>query len=584
MVHLVPFLGMAGAAVASLSQLATNGHSTWGTLPSPNLPQFLTDGTSDLEPPWGNVDPAGPPPTTGVTRHYNFTITRGFKFPDGFNKSVILVNDQFPGPLIEANWGDIISVAVTNNIDSQDEGVTLHWHGLTQRNTPWNDGVPGVSQCPIAPRGASSFTYIFQADQYGTGWYHSHFSAQYDDGLYGPMVIHGPLQSEITYDHDLGPVMISDYYRIGYSELLELSFSDPPRTVRADDNLINGKGVYDCNATEVDDQCLAGAGRARFQFQSGKLHRLRLINTGSLANQKFSIDGHELTVIANDYVPLKPYTTRVVTLGPGQRTDIIVNATGSPTDVAWMRSDMDMACSENSTTTATHTALAAIYYESANTTLLPRTNGTTWESNNYRNDPLDLTVPYYPLIPPEPETTQTVTITVSYNATTFAMFMDGSSFQADYSEPALLSINEGNLSLPISRNIYNFGSNSTVRLILNNTDSTPHPMHLHGHNFWVLAEGIGAWNGSITNPENPLRRDTHILQPGTVDAPSYLVLQWTQDNPGVWPLHCHMALHARAGMVMLVLERPDDFAAEFLSVPLATAETCRDWDVFRREV
>ncbi|KAJ5722107.1 multicopper oxidase [Penicillium malachiteum] len=503
--------------------------------------------------PWGRADPAGDPPNTGVTRHYNFSITRGFKSPDGFNKSVILVNDQFPGPAIEANWGDMIEVTVVNNIDSHDEGVTLHWHGMTQKKTPWYDGVPGVSQCPIAPRGGR-FTYTFQADQYGTGWYHSHYSAQYDDGLYGPMIIYGPVQPEVKYDYDLGPIMISDYYHISYYKALELSFSKPPQALNVDNNLINGKGAYDCNSSMPHAGCQSGAGYAKFQFHSGKRYRLRLLNTGSLANQKFSIDNHEMTVIANDYVPIKPYRTKTVTLGAGQRTDIIVHATGSPTDIVWMRSDIDMVCLE--TTATINTALAAIYYESANTTAIPRTKGTAWESNNCRNDPLNQTVPYYPLTPAQPDTVQTIEITVGYNATGFVvMFMDNSSFRADYNDPILLDAKEGNFSFPRERNVYDFGSNSTVRLILNNTYATVHPMHLHGHNFWVLAEGVGTWDGKITNPSNPLRRDTHNLQPGTADEPSYVVLEWKQDNPGIWPFHCHMSIHSSAGMFILAMVR-----------------------------
>lgn len=31
--------------------------------------------------------------------------------------------------------------------------------------------------------------------------------------------------------------------------------------------------------------------------------------------QRFSIDGHNMTVIANDFVPVVPYITNVVTLG-----------------------------------------------------------------------------------------------------------------------------------------------------------------------------------------------------------------------------------------------------------------------------
>ena len=89
--------------------------------------------------------------------------------------------------MIEANWGDTIQVAVTNNIDN--EGTSLHWHGILQKGTPWYDGVPSVQQCPIAP--GKTFTYTFNAETYGTTWYHSHYSAQYADGLLGPLIIYG---------------------------------------------------------------------------------------------------------------------------------------------------------------------------------------------------------------------------------------------------------------------------------------------------------------------------------------------------------------------------------------------------------
>jgi len=54
---------------------------------------------------------------------------------------------------------------------------------------------------------------------------------------------------------------------------------------------------------------------AQFKFQKGKAHRLRLVNTGAAGQQFFSIDEHEMTIIANDYVPIEPYTTQVVFLG-----------------------------------------------------------------------------------------------------------------------------------------------------------------------------------------------------------------------------------------------------------------------------
>ena len=94
------------------------------------------------------------------------------------------------------------------------------------------------------------------------------------------------------------------------------------------------------------------------------------------------------------------------------------------------------------------------------------------------------------------------------------------------------------------------GTATSIRVVLRNFFAGPHSMHLHGHSPWILAEGRGEWDGVITNPENPQRRDTQLLQPGTPEEPSYLVLQWDADNPGVWPFHCHVVLHVSAGLLV----------------------------------
>merc|ERR1712000_46497 len=60
--------------------------------------------------------------------------------------------------------------------------------GILQRGTPQMDGVPGVTQYPIAP--GSNFTYRFKLDnEYGFYWYHSHFRAYYNDAIRGPITI-----------------------------------------------------------------------------------------------------------------------------------------------------------------------------------------------------------------------------------------------------------------------------------------------------------------------------------------------------------------------------------------------------------
>ena len=226
-------------------------------------------------------------------------------------------------PAIEANWGDTIQVTVNNAITNPEEGTTLHWHGFLQQQSEWMDGVPAVSMCPIPP--GSSYTYSFKATPYGTTWYHSHYSSQYADGAWGPIIIYGP--SNVDYDIDLGPVTLNDYYhRQEFDILQDVMGTDLTKVrVASDNNLINGKMNFQCpdsSSNSTTGPCVNNAGLAKFNFQSGKKHRLRLINTGVAGIQKFSIDNHNMTVFANDFIPLEPYTANVVTLGVSKHSHL----------------------------------------------------------------------------------------------------------------------------------------------------------------------------------------------------------------------------------------------------------------------
>ncbi|CAK7228581.1 hypothetical protein SBRCBS47491_006953 [Sporothrix bragantina] len=353
--------GLLPVVTSTLTQVQTNGNSVLGTAAAPYLPKFLTNNPLPLGFPWGSLTANGTDaytthPTTGVIRSYDFTISRGTLAPDGYEKSMILINGGFPGPTIEANWGDTIQVTVHNNITGPEEGTAMHWHGFLQQGTPWEDGVPAVTQCPIAP--GASFTYQFQASLYGTAWYHSHYSAQYGDGIVGPIVIHGP--NQYPYDIDIGPVLLSDYYHPDYLTILErmLAPHGNPQVV-SDNNLIQGKNRFDCTTKDAGDPtpCESDAPLASFYFERNKVHRLRLVNTGSEGVQHFSIDDHMLKVIAYDFVPIVAYDTKVVTLGVGQRADVLVTANVTNGTSFWMRSNM-ATCS----TAKQPYAEAVIYY------------------------------------------------------------------------------------------------------------------------------------------------------------------------------------------------------------------------------
>ncbi len=65
------------------------------------------------------------------------------------------------------------------------------------------------------------------------------------------------------------------------------------------------------------------------------------------------------------------------------------------------------------------------------------------------------------------------------------------------------------------------------------TPAARHPMHLHGHSFYVLHEGPGAWdNTTIVNASNPQRRDVQQVR-----ANGHVVLQFDANNPGTLSSH-----------------------------------------------
>ncbi|KAM0694950.1 hypothetical protein Q7P36_005306 [Cladosporium allicinum] len=576
---------------ATLTNADQVGNSTWGTLCQPTFPKWLDhdDGSKYSGAPWGDKTTKNSDatvrddvPNTGDTRYYDFNITRDQISTDGVLRDVILINGQFPGPIIEANWGDWIEVTVHNNIEHPFEGTAVHWHGLLQRDTQWYDGVPAVGQCPIAPM--HSFTYKFQAELFGSSWYHAHYSAQYTGGIVGPIQVYGPTQME--YDIDIGPVMLSDWFHVPYFSIVadavgtDLSVIPPT----SDNILINGRAKHDCSIRTYDDSsqwiasnlesnitwtCVDNAPLSKFKFESGKTHRLRISNIGADGIMKFSIDGHMLTVISIDFVPVVPKEAGVVTLGVGQRTDVLVTANNHTESAYWMRTSAPggEACGGSSAPES----LAAIYYDDADTSILP-TTASAYNETECVNDPLEDTIPEYSITPSANPFVEDLELSLVMNATgNYEWQINNQTFRANFNEPILFKAAEGNVSYPLQPQwaVHNYDKNNSV--VLNVTNKTPfaHPFHLHGHNMYILDEGTGTWDGSIRNAQNPARRDIQTIRAG-----GFAAMQFEADNPGVWPFHCHVAWHLSGGLAMNVVSRPDDIP----QIPNVMPETCVDWD------
>lgn len=52
--------------------------------------------------------------------------------------------------------------------------------------------------------------YEYNVTQFGTSWYHAHYSSQYGDGTVGTMIFDGPATA--NYDEDLGVYPINEWY------------------------------------------------------------------------------------------------------------------------------------------------------------------------------------------------------------------------------------------------------------------------------------------------------------------------------------------------------------------------------------
>lgn len=266
-----------------------------------------------------------------------------------------------------------------------------------------------------------------------------------------------------------------------------------------------------------------------------------------------------MTVIATDYVPTVPYTTDAITIGIGQRTDVLITAGGQSDSAYWMRSEvLDAATCGGLAPPGTNNipVLAAVYYEKADTSLDP----TSTSSNNRPscdNDPLEMTQAEYAQTPSELPFYQNLVLELAANETgSYEWLINGQTFRADFNTPLLYEAAGGVYDFPGNPewNVYNFAQNTSVILNITNTTPFPHPIHMHGHNFYVLSVGgIGtAWDGTVTNPSNPMRRDVQIMP-----ALGYIAIQFEADNPGIWPLHCHVAWHLSGGWYINIMSQPD---------------------------
>jgi FtsP/CotA-like multicopper oxidase with cupredoxin domain len=508
-----------------------------------------------------------------------------------------VINNQYPAPLIEAYQGDTLVITVNNHLDIPQ---AIHWHGMRQNGTNWADGVPGISQCGIPP--GSSFTYRFKLDtEVGTYWYHSHYSNTMADGITGGLIVYANNQPyRRGRDYDAERVLYLNDWMNDDSEIIAQGLLDLSKGYRGsaippdpDAVLINGLGQSDCDVAQLGVKCISQKPYV-MKANYGNKVRLRLINMGSHAVLRFSIDNHELQLIEIDDTSIQAINVHEVTLAPGQRASVIVRLNrGNIGSAFWMRATTASGCMNPLHVITTK---AILWYSSF--------FGTLWSSGIPNTQPWgDLAdAAYAPcrdtdeehtVIPMEKEDSPATAIQAGMMDSSFGRFVhpDGTPFIGfGYNEvsfinyinnPLLSQVEKGSQLNPkhVASLTFNSPSNKhAIDFIVNNLDPVglTHPFHLHGRPFHIIHRGKGKLTpdmiSSLTlNTANPPRRDTL-----TIGGGEHVLLRIITDTPGVWPIHCHIGWHLATGKLGVFVIRPDVVAT--FTQPAEWSNLCNGLD------
>ena len=90
-------------------------------------------------------------------------------------------------------------------------------------------------------------------------------------------------------------------------------------------------------------------------------------------------------------------------------------------------------------------------------------------------------------------------------------------------------------------NVLDLKFGDVVDLVVYNTDTGVHPLHLHGQSFWVMAQG--AQNSGPFDPATMPLVATEARDVAAVQAGSYLVIRFQASHPTLWFFHCHIEWH-----------------------------------------
>ncbi|XP_010274673.1 PREDICTED: laccase-1 [Nelumbo nucifera] len=561
---------------------------------------------------------ASPSTSSSITRHFHFNIEWKNVTRLCHTKPLLTVNGEFPGPTIAVHEGDDVKIKVTNRIPIN---TTIHWHGVKQLRTGWADGPAYVTQCPI--QSGKSYTYKFKVvEQRGTLFWHAHLSWQ-RASLYGAFIIYPrmpypfspPIEAEI-------PIIFGEWWNADFlaMESTMIMYGSGPNS--SDAYTINGLPgpLYPCSSKDTFIQTV----------EPGKTYLLRLINAALTSELFFSVANHTLTVVEVDAVYTKQFKTTAVMVAPGQTTNILLSADQVPDS----STRFPMAARPYVTAMVPFdetTTLGFLQYNGgkamnskpppikpcniSSVHNLPAMRDTPF-ATQFSDKVRSLASAQYPCNVPKAVDKRVITTTSlnlqdcpknttckGFLGKRFTASMNNQSFvhpsmsilesyyrklssgvySSDFPEKPPTDFNYTGVN-PLNENMNTeFGTKVLVvpygarlELVLQDTafiNVENHPIHIHGHNFFVVGSGFGNFDAKHDpakyNLIDPPERNTVAVPSG-----GWAAIRLKADNPGVWFMHCHLEAHTTWGLAMVFIVKDGSKPSECLLPPPDDLPVC----------
>ncbi|XP_046671600.1 laccase-6-like [Homalodisca vitripennis] len=514
----------------------------------------------------------------------------------GIVRPVISANRRTPGPAILVCENDTVIVDVTNAMDK--ELLTIHWHGVHQVGSPFMDGGPYVTQCPLTP--GDSFRYQFLASPHGTHMWHGHVGYHDSSGLFGPLVVRRQEPDYISslYDYDLleHTITIWHWYNLTDASILP-PVLDTYGGVYGYGLLVNGHAPFGRFRSKTNSSEVISTARAKFFVQQGKRYRFRLIvNSAIYCPVQVSIDNHTLLMISSDTNSFQPLEVDSLMVNAGERFSFVLKANQTP-GCYWMRLRGLGDCGPKKS--STHGEVFVCYngattepsdiptydegrrsgkilnpvqvfkgedYSNNELILLSNLTGMDPEKYGYNGTP-DTTIYiqqhaqlYFEADAPGPWQQFN---NITFEFTPFSMLtqreMLSASVVCDDVPDSRHCI--GTFCVcPYTKKVPLYALVEIVLVDISVFREQDHPIHMHGYKFHVVAMGTIGDNVSLDYVRDLNER--HLIPKKLINAPAkdtisvpnagYTILRFRANNPGFWLFHCHVTNHMVLGMAMVL--------------------------------